>query len=165
MTADGTPNTLRAVIGAAIGLMFVLALPSVRIMWLNPERYYVYEGTNGPLEAVHAADGSVTAGRPITSVRQGGSFTWVRTICFHDDASVLSIIELRNTTTSQIVSRREFETLPQDQVCGPRTIEVAVPMDAPPGHYSADRHLVIEPRSAPPLSADLPSVEIEVLAK
>jgi hypothetical protein len=165
MGGDGAPNTLRAMIGAVIGLIFVLALPSVRIMWLNPERYYVYEGTNGPLEALRGADDTVRAGRPITSVRQGESFTWVRTICFHNDSAVLSIIELRNTVTNQIVSRREFETLPQDQVCGPRTIEVAVPVDAPPGHYSADRHLVIEPRSGPPLSADLPSVEIEVIAK
>jgi hypothetical protein len=159
------PQTLRIVVGAVIGLIFVLALPSVRLLWLNPYRYYHYEGTIGPLEALHDASGKVTAGQPISTVHAGGSFVWVRTLCFVPNLNVLSVIELREIATNKIVSRREFQASPEREGCGPRTIDVSVPVDAPPGPYSADRHLIIEPRFGEPISADLPPVEIEVIAK
>lgn len=160
---DLSPHSLRIVVGAIIGLAFAFALPGVRLLWFNPGRYFTYEGTIGPLEALHSEDGTVTAGRPITTIHAGESFAWVRTICFEKRVAVLSVIELRQEATNKIVSRREFETAPEAAGCGPRTIEVPVPRDAPPGMYSADRHLMIEPRSGLPNSAELPPVEIEVI--
>lgn len=164
-TEPRTPQSLRIAAGAVLGLIFVLALPSVRLILFNPRNYYTYGGTIGPLEAIRNADGTVTAGRPISTIHPGESFVWVRRLCFVADVDVLSIIELRQEATNKIVSRHEFETTPEDRHCADRTIEVAIPVDAEPGLYSADRRLIIEPHSGSPTSAQLPPVEIEVVPK
>ncbi len=154
----------RVVIGAAVGIIFALALPSVRLEWFDPRDYYTYQGTSGPFALVADAEGSAHAGQPISRVHAGSSFGWISRLCYASGVNVRASVELRDENTGAVVNQRETVATPDDHRCGDKLAQMQVPADAAPGLYSAERTLVIQPSSGPPVSTTLPPIEIEVLA-
>ena len=164
MTDELPPYTVRIAIGALLGAIFVLALPSVRLIWFDPRDYYTYQGVAGPFEVVED-NGTEHAGKPISTVRQGGRFAWVSTLCLGEGVSASASVELREVQSKIVVSHQNFEITPPDKRCGPKMFVMQVPADAPPGLYEAERKDLFEPPNGWPASAVLPPIDIEVTAK
>ncbi len=160
---DLAPYSARIMIGILFGVIFVIAIPSVRLMWFDPRDYYTYQGVAGPFEALDE-NGTPGAGRPISRIHPGQSFAWISTLCFGAGVSAQSSVALRERTTNVVVSQETFEITPLDRRCGPKLFTLEVPSDAPPGPYEVDRNDLITPPHGWPISNPLPPIDIEVTA-
>lgn len=153
----------RIAIGVLIGIVFALAIPTVRLVWFDPRDYYTYQGVAGPFEAT-LDNGTPRAGRPISRVHPGQTFAWISTLCFGAGVSAHASVALRERKTGAVVSQETFDITPLDKRCGPKLFTLEVPSDAPPGPYQVDRNDLITPPHGWPLGTPLPPIDIEVAA-
>ncbi len=124
----------------------------------------VYQGGEGPFEAMSEPDGGIATGAAISAVRAGSGFAWVSVICPPAEALLaLQVRLVRLTAEERIVAWSERVWQPGNFVCGPRISGLQIPHDAPSGAYELRRTLTLTLPGGTPEPQALPPIRITVL--
>jgi hypothetical protein len=154
---------------AALGIVAAVGMPL--LMRSTPGPTDPYRGSEGPLEAIVTEGGTTAAGEPIQSVRAGGAFAWITTLCPPLDAQVsidsrFARIAADNTSArmieEQVLFRSDRNWPTGGLACGPLIETARVPRDAPPGDYVVLRTLTLHKLGDAPVTRALPPIRIVV---
>lgn len=164
MKADAGEARQRAITSATmIALGVLAAFFMLQDRFFDPKDLMTYEKTDGPFAATVANDNAVALGPAITSLRRGGTFGWVTTLCLASEVAMTAQLRLVHIPDKRTILYQDRSYAPNTRVCGPRTQAQQVPPDAPLGRYELQRSLILLPGSGSPRSETLPPISLEVV--
>ncbi|MBV9784764.1 MAG: hypothetical protein JO264_13225 [Acidisphaera sp.] len=164
MTAPGSEARQRAVTSLAmIGVVVLAAFFVLQARFFDPKELMTYEDTDGPFVAQVLDDKTVQLGATTSTLPRGGTFGWVSTLCIARDVAMAMQLRLVYLPERRTILYQDRSYAPNARPCGPLTLAMRVPDNAPLGAYQLQRSIMLSPLAGSPRSQKLPPLALEIV--